>query len=164
MPGIRFHHRYLAGVMFVIELDEPTLDPNFRHDCPTCKSTHTRNSLHIRIDATGHAMIVDGISQQNWARLMAAGFEVSNRVDHPPPVEIGAVPQPKLEIVTQTIRPADPERRAYVPAIDKNASAEVMRKPFQPLVDRELERRDRKATAKKAEKRTLFDLGKRRSK
>lgn len=155
MAGVRLHHPWLSACTLVVELEVAYANGQAKV-CPLCGKEHLRKSLHLSLDAGGNVIV----SKQVFAQLQKvflAGMEVMNEVAAPPPLSIGAVEQPKVEVSETNLNGNG--HRFYVPPKTKYESRDKMLAPFMPLINRILERRDREATARLAEKRTIFDMG-----
>jgi len=145
-----------ASCNYVVELDKPMVG---RRACNACSRkdnpvVHAKKSLHLRLDQHGDVFVADGILKLLKTVPAMAGLEV---VDgrNPPPQFVGAVELPTSEIINAN-------ERFYVPGRTKYDAAARMHKPFEPVVNNILERIDRKLTAKKMEKSSMFIFGKRR--
>ena len=157
MTSVRLHHPTFASCNYVVELPwQPSaqVDP-----CNACSQkdrplVHQYKALHLRLDENGDVFVADGIFRLLQRVPLMAGFEVVAGRNAPPQF-VGAI-----ELPTQRIVNANEE--FYVPGRTKYQARDRMQKPFQPIVEKLLEAVDRKATAKTAEKRTIFTLGKRK--
>lgn len=158
MAGIRLRHPTLRSCVYVVELDKNLLrEPGRVYHCPTCQREHTRKALHLRLDNGGTTMVSQTTAPETLSVLRLAGLEPENTVDTPPATHIGAVAQPRLEIVTLSLGQAS--REHYVPERTQYESRDNIIRPFQPVIDAAAEQVDRRETAEKAKKRTIFSLG-----
>ena len=170
MPGVRLHHPTLraaegATLTYVVELpldyatgNKPGARDRGNEPCPTCSDpwgmtkkvvTHRRKALHLWIDAKGDVIVAPAIFEQLKTVPTMAGLVLVEEVKTPPPLRIGAVNRDKARIVTATSEHIAPSKHKY-------DAEKTMWAPLVPAMDEIRERLDRKETAKKAEKRTIF--------
>ena len=154
MAGVRLHHPTFFSCNYVVELEAAYPEP---YDCPACKITHQRKSIHLRLDEHGDVIVAKGIFEQLQKAVGMAGLEVANEVTSPPPMFVGAVDLNKTEIRPFTVNGTD-SGSFYVPGRSKWESRDIMVKPFQPLLDKMAEAMDRKRTAELAQKRSIHIL------
>lgn len=153
MAGVRLHHPTFASCTLVVELPTPYPRP---HDCASCGRAHERKAIHLRLDSAGDVIVAPEVLEKGRAQFTIAGFEIANAVSVPPPLFLGAVEQPKFETVEVKLNGNG--QRFYRPGSNRYENRDRIYKPFQPIVDRELERRDRIATAETAKRRTIVPL------
>lgn len=148
--GVRLHHRTFAGLTLVVELPTDRPQP---YPCVACVKVHDRKSVHLRLDAGGDVIVSPEIYEQ--LRSVPCDLEVVNPVPKPPTQFIGAVELLPFETALQPIN-AESVRRFHRPGSNRYVNRDRMTKVFDPIVIREMERRDRMATAVRAEKRALI--------
>lgn len=156
--GIRMYHKTLRSCVYVVELDQNLLREAGRvYLCPTCLREHTRKALHLHLDAQGTTMVSATTPRKTMAILNLAGLDIENPVATPPVTHVGAVAQPKLEIVTLPLGNLH-HHDHYVPERNQYESRDRIIRPFQPAIDAMAEKVDRRETARVAEKRSIFDF------
>jgi hypothetical protein len=98
MAGVRIQHPTARNVRFTVT------DPNQPYDQPYqctppefggCGQVHLFKTHHVNLDETGAAIVGDVLFEKAKAHFIAAGFSVTNKVDHPPTMGIGLGPQAK---------------------------------------------------------------------
>lgn len=165
MPGIRLHHpTYKAAVgttlTYVVELDLPwPTKPGGRvraaEPCNDCGRTHLRKAIHLRLDHAGDVIVSKPTYESYKIRLLAAGMEVANEVAKPPPLYLGGGWE-KREIVEFPLNLAQIPNGKVEPGKTKYQARDSIQAVVQPVIDARAEKRDRAATAKRKQKRTLF--------
>jgi hypothetical protein len=164
VSSIRLHHPTLRNTNYAVEL--PGKLNQVPIDCNKCnrgrpegaeRIVHVNKVLHLDLDASGDCFIHPDILPLLQTVPTMAGLEVSNATENAPSVRVGAVEAPQQETVL-----AD-GRRFYIPARTKWEADRITtdfwkREVLTPLA----EVYDRKATAERAEKRTIFKLEGRR--
>lgn len=152
MASVRLHHPTFASCNYVVELPQ---EMPFGHnrECFTCKQVHRNKSIHLRLDANGDVFVAEGILALLRTVPGMAGLEVVPGRNAPGQI-VGAIAQPTQLIYL-------PNGTKYVPGWNKYQAEQRMQKPFEPWAEAVAEHFDRKDTAAKAEKRSLFIFGKR---
>ncbi len=150
------HPDYPINCNFLVEI--PTIPLHRGSVCPTCSRLHNPvvhqyKTIHLRLQ-DGHAIVTEGV----WDTIRknvpgAAGLVAENSVNNPPPMLVGAVASPQEEIITE-------HGRLWVPGRTVQQSEKAAQAPLMPLLEGIAEKHDRRFTAKLAEKRTIFSLGK----
>lgn len=157
MASVRLHHPLFASCNYVVELHWQKSDSS--DACNACSQpdmpmVHEYKSLHLRLDENGDVFVADGILKLLQRVPGMAGLEVVPGRNAPPQF-VGAIELPTQHIVNAN-------KEFYVPGRTKYQARDRMQKPFQPLVDKVLEKIDRKKTAEKAEKSKTFIMGRRK--
>lgn len=165
MSGIRLHHPlYKAAVgstlTYVIELElawpsKPGGRVRSAEPCNDCGKLHLRKALHLRLDHHGDVIIAKPAWESNRVRLLAAGMEVANEVAKPPPLYLGNGWE-KREIVEFALNTDQTPNGKVEPGKTKYEARDAIQEVLQPVIDAKLEIKDRKETAKRKQKRTLF--------
>ena len=157
--SIRLHHPHFASCNYVVELPKALMAGS--KVCPTCSQpnkpvAHAQKALHLRLDANGDCFV----SPQMWAahsfQLGLAGLTAEGKVTNAPGLLVGAVELPQQETITPN------GDRHWVPERTKYESEKTVQAPFIPLLTKIAEDYDKERTAKLAEKRSVFILGRRR--
>lgn len=129
MSGIRLHHPQLASCTLVIETE---LEYPVAYDCPSCARTHERKAIHLRLDPSGDVIVAPQVlAELRKLPVMPAGLEVANEVEKPPPLVIGAIDQPKSEILSFPLN-ADQAERFHRPGHDRYEAERRMSKLLRP--------------------------------
>lgn len=168
MPSVRLHHPTLRNANYVVELEQKYEDPA-GYDCPKCnrgrlsfgpedRLIHYNKAIHLDLDENGDCFVHPDILLLLRKVPTMAGLEVVNETENAPPVFIGAVAAPPQETVLLS------GQQFYIPGRTKWEADRITtdfwkRQILEPLA----EQHDRKVTAARAEKRTIFKLEGRRT-
>lgn len=157
--SVRLHHPQFANVNYVVELPSKEMPADARA-CNACSRpddpvVHRFKSIHLRLDGEGNVFVARGIYELLLREAGLAGMQVVEGRNAPPQY-VGAIEQPTEEIILA-------DRRFYVPGRTKYEARDRTMKPFQPFVEAAVEDLDRKQTKAKAEKKSTFIFGKRKT-
>ena len=157
--SVRLHHPTLASCTYAVELAFQPMPALYSRACNACSRpnaplVHQYKTIHLRLDAAGDVFVAPGIAELLKKVPTMAGLSVVPGRNAPPQT-VGAVDQKESLIVLAG-------REFYVPTSTKHDAIDRMRRPFQPIVEAIREKKDRVATAAKAERSSTFILGKRR--
>ena len=152
--SVRLHHPLFASCNYVVELAQP-MPPGAR-PCFACSRkdapiTHMNKAIHLRLDSNGDVFVAEGIYELLRKVPTMAGLEVVPG-RNPPPQVVGALEQPTQYLIL-------PHGQRYVPGWNKYQAEQRMQKPFEPVAEMIQESVDRKVTAARAEKRTIYIMG-----
>lgn len=158
--SVRLRHPSFRNCNYVVELSTPMHNPAGKF-CPKCNRgrdpldpiIHKNKSIHLDLDSEGYCFIHPDILPLLRTVPTMAGLEVVNETFNAPAQMVGAVAAPQQETVI-------PGRQAfYIPEktkweADRLVTSFWVRQLLEPIV----ERYDRRVTAKRAEKRSIFKL------
>lgn len=155
--SVRLHHPTFASCNYVVELPQAILAG--AKVCPTCSRPdkpvkHEQKALHLQLDANGDCFVSEGVLETLRQVPTMAGLEVVSAVTNAPPQFVGAVEQPRQEVITAT------NLRTWTPGRTRQESERIAQAPFLPTLTAIAEMYDRRLTAVRAEKQSTFALGK----
>lgn len=160
MASIRLRHPTFRNCNYVVELSTPMHNPAGKF-CPKCNRgrrpddpiIHKQKSIHLDLDSEGYCFVAEGILKLLRTVPTMAGLEVVNETFNAPGQMVGAVAAPQQETVIPGRQPFYiPEKTKW--EADRLVTSFWAKQLLLPIV----ERWDRKQTAKRAEKRTIFKL------
>lgn len=166
--SVRLRHPQLRAPLggrlnYVVELawqKNASTDACNRCSRPNDPVVHGYKTLHLDLDEEGYTYVHPGILNLLRRVPTMAGLEIVNELDNAPPLVIGAVEQPKLLTVNST--EAGPGHDLYVPGRTQQEAEKRVQAPIIELLEPLVEAYDRKVTAERAEKRSIFVMGRRR--
>jgi hypothetical protein len=120
--------------MYVVELGTPFANGQPKL-CPTCLKAHARKSLHLKLDANGDVFVTPGVLE-TLRTVFMAGLEITNEVEKPPPLSIGAVAQDKIYVLDHPLNKSLTAAPSYKPGRTKYESQARMRKTLERLLRR----------------------------
>lgn len=163
--SVRLHHPQFRSsadsrLTYAVELADKPMPAGHSRACNACSQperpvVHSFKTIHLRLDENGDTFVSPDILALLRTVPTMAGLEVVPGTQAAPPQNIGAVEQPKQEIIL-------PTGGHYVPGRSKEDATVRMRKPYQPLVEAIREKLDREATAARMERSSTFIFGRRK--
>lgn len=163
MPGVRLHHPTFASCTYVVELPNRWAakgsDTRANRPCNECQRPHARKALHLRLDNSGSVIVSRSVYETLRQVPQMAGLDVTNEVASPPPLALGAVESPTHLVVEQPLNADHRRPDIYIPGQNRYQGRDRIYAPFQPVIDGWLEQHDRAETKAKANKRSIFALG-----
>lgn len=122
---------------------------------------HAYKTLHLRLDSAGDVFVAPGILELLNKVPTRAGLEISNEVNNAPGQKVGAVEQPTVLTINAS-QNGPGHSNFYVPGRTQQEAEKVVQAPFKAMLEPIAEKHDRQVTAAKAEKRTIYVMGRRK--
>jgi len=95
MAGIRVQHPTARNVRYTVVDSRVPYPVPFQCTAPAlggCGSVHLFKTHHLNLDATGAAIVSEGVYERIRDRLALDGFTLGIEVKQPPPIGVGVNP------------------------------------------------------------------------
>lgn len=95
MPGIRVQHPTARNVRYTVVDSRVPYPAPYQCTAPAlggCGSVHLFKTHHLNLDATGAAIVSEGVYERIRGRLALDGFTLGIEVKQPPAIGVGVNP------------------------------------------------------------------------